>query len=109
MPSHLPFGGINLEDIKAPECFEIEDRIKAALDIPVMHDDQHGTAIITFGRTISMRWRSMAKDIEDIKIVVQRRGCLGYFLYTAVFMLGVKKENVIMFDTRVSSMPTGLT
>ena len=67
------FGGINLEDIKAPECFEIEDKLKAALDIPVMHDDQHGTAIIT-GAALLNAAEIAGKNISDIKVVISGAG-----------------------------------
>ena len=61
------FGGINLEDIKAPECFEIENRLKEELDIPVMHDDQHGTAIACFGRTLKQLFVLSKKDLTKVK------------------------------------------
>jgi malate dehydrogenase (oxaloacetate-decarboxylating)(NADP+) len=93
------FGGINLEDIKAPECFEIEERLKEILDIPVFHDDQHGTAIISSAGLLNALEIS-GKKIEDIKIVVNGAGASAISctkLYTA---LGVKKENVIMVDSK---------
>ncbi len=93
------FGGINLEDIKAPECFEIEDRVKAALDIPVMHDDQHGTAIITSAGLLNAL-EINGKRIEDIKIVVNGAGASAISCTRLYLMLGVKKENVIMFDSK---------
>ena len=76
------FGGINLEDIKAPECFEIETRLKNELDIPVMHDDQHGTAIIS-GAGLINALEIAGKKIEDVKIVVKRRSRL-YLMYETV-------------------------
>ena len=76
------FGGINLEDIKAPECFEIETRLKNELDIPVMHDDQHGTAIIS-GAGLINALEIAGKKIEDVKIVVERRSRL-YLMYETV-------------------------
>ncbi|RLD82491.1 MAG: NADP-dependent malic enzyme [Bacteroidetes bacterium] len=93
------FGGINLEDIKAPECFEIEDKIKAALDIPVMHDDQHGTAIITSAglmNTLEMT----GKKIEDLKIVVNGAGASAISCIKLYLALGVNKENIVMLDSK---------
>ena len=80
------FGGINLEDIKAPECFEIEDRLKAELDIPVMHDDQHGTAIISAAGILNAL-EVVGKKLEDVKMVVSGAGaaasaCTSAFLRT---------------------------
>ncbi len=93
------FGGINLEDIKAPECFEIEDRIKAALDIPVMHDDQHGTAIITAAGLLNTL-ELTGKKISEIKIVVNGAGASAVSCIRLYLMLGVKKENIIMLDSK---------
>jgi len=93
------FGGINLEDIKAPECFEIEDRIKAALDIPVMHDDQHGTAIITAAGLLNAL-EMTGKKIEDITIVVNGAGASAVSCTRLYIALGVKPENIIMLDSR---------
>ncbi|NTV82810.1 MAG: NADP-dependent malic enzyme, partial [Bacteroidales bacterium] len=93
------FGGINLEDIKAPECFEIEDRIKEALDIPVMHDDQHGTAIITAAGLLNAL-EITGKKIEDLKVVVNGAGASAISCTRLYLSLGVKKENVIMIDTK---------
>jgi len=93
------FGGINLEDIKAPECFEIEDRIKAALDIPVMHDDQHGTAIITSAGLLNTL-ELTGKKIQDIRIVVNGAGASAISCTKLYIALGVKKENIIMLDSR---------
>lgn len=93
------FGGINLEDIKAPECFEIEDRIKEALDIPVMHDDQHGTAIITAAGLLNAL-EINGKSIDKVKIVVNGAGASAISctkLYTA---LGVNPENILMLDSK---------
>ena len=73
------FGGINLEDIKAPECFEIERRLKEELDIPVMHDDQHGTAIIS-GAALLNGLEIVGKKIENVKVVVSGAGASCYFL-----------------------------
>jgi malate dehydrogenase (oxaloacetate-decarboxylating)(NADP+) len=93
------FGGINLEDIKAPECFEIEDRIKAALDIPVMHDDQHGTAIITAAGLMNAL-EITGKRPEDIIVVVNGAGASAISCTRLYLSLGVKKENVIMVDSK---------
>ena len=93
------FGGINLEDIKAPECFEIERRIKEATDIPVMHDDQHGTAIITSAGLINALEIS-GKNISDIKIVVNGAGASAVSCTRLYISLGVKPENVTMLDSK---------
>lgn len=93
------FGGINLEDIKAPECFEIEDRIKAAIDIPVMHDDQHGTAIITSAGLLNAL-EINGKKIEDIKIVVNGAGASAVSCTRLYLKLGVRPENVTMIDSK---------
>jgi malate dehydrogenase (oxaloacetate-decarboxylating)(NADP+) len=93
------FGGINLEDIKAPECFEIEDRIKEALDIPVMHDDQHGTAIITAAGLLNAL-EMTGKKIEEMKIVVNGAGASAISCTRLYVALGVKKENIIMLDSK---------
>ena len=91
------FGGINLEDIKAPECFEIEEKLKAALDIPVMHDDQHGTAIIT-GAALMNALEIVGKDIHDIKLFVSGAGAAACACTSMYIKLGVKPENIIMSD-----------
>ena len=93
------FGGINLEDIKAPECFEIEERIKAALDIPVMHDDQHGTAIITAAGLLNTL-ELTGKKIGDLKIVVNGAGASAISCIKLYIALGVQKKNIIMLDSR---------
>jgi malate dehydrogenase (oxaloacetate-decarboxylating)(NADP+) len=93
------FGGINLEDIKAPECFEIEDRLKAELDIPVMHDDQHGTAIITAAGLLNAL-EIVDKRIEDIKLVVNGAGASAISCTRLYLSLGVQKEHVIMLDSK---------
>lgn len=93
------FGGINLEDIKAPECFEIERRLKAELDIPVMHDDQHGTAIIS-GAGLINALELTGKKIEDIKIVVNGAGAASISCTKLYVMLGVRKENIVMCDSK---------
>jgi malate dehydrogenase (oxaloacetate-decarboxylating)(NADP+) len=91
------FGGINLEDIKAPESFEIERRLKAELDIPVMHDDQHGTAIISSAALLNAL-ELADKKIGDIKIVVSGAGSAALACANLYLLLGVKLENIIMFD-----------
>ena len=78
------FGGINLEDIKAPECFEIERRLKEELDIPVMHDDQHGTAIISSAGLVNAL-QVAGKKIEDVKIVVNGAVHLPYLVQNCMF------------------------
>ncbi len=93
------FGGINLEDIKAPECFEIEKRLKAELDIPVMHDDQHGTAIISSAGLVNAV-ELTGKKIEDIKVVVSGAGASAMACTKLIISLGVKSENVIMCDSK---------
>ncbi len=93
------FGGINLEDIKAPECFEIEDRLKKELDIPVFHDDQHGTAIIS-GAGLLNALELNKKKIDEIKIVVNGAGASAVSCIRFYMTLGVKKENVIMLDSK---------
>ncbi len=93
------FGGINLEDIKAPECFEIEQRLIEELDIPVFHDDQHGTAIIS-GAGLLNALEITGKKIEDIKVVVSGAGAAAIACSRFYVHLGVKKENIIMFDSK---------
>ena len=93
------FGGINLEDIKAPECFLIEEKLKAQLRIPVMHDDQHGTAIIS-GAALLNALELTNKDIKHIQLVVNGAGA-GAIACTQLYLaLGVKKENIVMCDSR---------
>ena len=93
------FGGINLEDIKAPECFEIETRLKNELDIPVMHDDQHGTAIIS-GAGLINALEIAGKKIEDVKIVVNGAGAACISCTKLYVMLGARKENIVMCDSK---------
>jgi malate dehydrogenase (oxaloacetate-decarboxylating)(NADP+) len=93
------FGGINLEDIKAPECFEIETTLKEELDIPVMHDDQHGTAIIS-GAGLLNALEVAGKKIEDVKIVVNGAGAASISCTKLYVKLGAKKENIIMCDSK---------
>ena len=93
------FGGINLEDIKAPECFEIETRLKEELDIPVMHDDQHGTAIIS-GAGLINALEIAGKKIEDVRIVVNGAGAASISCTKLYVMLGARKENIVMCDSK---------
>ncbi len=93
------FGGINLEDIKAPECFEIERRIIEKLDIPVMHDDQHGTAIISAAGLINSL-EIIGKKIEDIKVVVNGAGASAISCSKLYIALGVKLGNIVMVDSK---------
>jgi malate dehydrogenase (oxaloacetate-decarboxylating)(NADP+) len=91
------FGGINLEDISAPTCFEIERRLKAEMNIPVMHDDQHGTAIIS-GAALMNACEIQKKKLDKIKLVVNGAGAAAVSCTKIYLSLGVKKENLVMFD-----------
>lgn len=93
------FGGINLEDIKAPECFEIERRLKEELDIPVMHDDQHGTAIISSAGLVNAL-DVAGKKIEDVKIVVNGAGASAVSCTKLYVSLGARLENIVMVDSK---------
>ena len=93
------FGGINLEDIKAPECFEIERRLKEELDIPVMHDDQHGTAIISSAGLINAL-EVAGKNIEEVKIVVNGAGAAAISCTKLYMALGARLENILMLDSK---------
>ena len=93
------FGGINLEDIKAPECFYIEERLKKTLDIPVMHDDQHGTAIIS-AAGLKNALEVAGKDISKVKIVVNGAGAAAISCTKLYVALGAKVENVVMLDSK---------
>ena len=93
------FGGINLEDIKAPESFEIEERLKAELNIPIMHDDQHGTAIIS-GAGLINALRIVEKRIEEVRLVVNGAGASAIACTKLFVSLGAKKENIIMLDSK---------
>lgn len=103
------FGGINLEDIKAPECFEIEQRLKAELDIPVMHDDQHGTAIISAAGLLNALYIN-GKKIEEIKIVVNGAGAAAISCTRLYIAIGAKPENIVMCDSKgvINSKRTNL-
>lgn len=104
------FGGINLEDIKAPECFEIERRLKAELDIPVMHDDQHGTAIISAAGLINAL-EVAGKRIEDVRIVVNGAGAAAISCTRLYCSFGARRENIVMLDSRgvITADRPGLT
>ena len=104
------FGGINLEDIKAPECFEIERRLKEELDIPVMHDDQHGTAIISAAGLLNAL-EVNGKNISDVKVVVNGAGAAAISCTKLYVALGVRRENIVMLDSRgvISTSRTNLT
>ena len=92
------FGGINLEDIKAPECFYIEERLKKNLDIPVMHDDQHGTAIIS-AAGLKNALEVAGKDISKVKLVVNGAGAAAISCTKLYMALGLKQENIVMLDS----------
>ncbi|CAN5391046.1 NADP-dependent malic enzyme [soil metagenome] len=92
------FGGINLEDIKAPECFEIERRLKAELSIPIMHDDQHGTAIISAAALLNAL-QIAGKKIEKVKVVISGAGASAISCAKLYISLGVKQENIVMADS----------
>ncbi|MCT1525858.1 NADP-dependent malic enzyme [Sphingobacterium hotanense] len=93
------FGGINLEDIKAPECFEIERRLKAEMNIPVMHDDQHGTAIIS-GAALINACELQGKNISEVKIVVNGAGAAAISCTAMYVAVGARKENIVMLDSK---------
>lgn len=93
------FGGINLEDIKAPECFYIEETLKGLLDIPVFHDDQHGTAIIS-GAALLNGLEIVGKKISEVKLVVSGAGASAISCAELTTLLGVKRENITLVDTR---------
>lgn len=93
------FGGINLEDISAPECFEIEERLKAELNIPIMHDDQHGTAIVSAAALLNALELSN-KKIEKVKVIINGAGAAATSCASIYLALGVKCENLFMFDSK---------
>ncbi len=93
------FGGINLEDIKAPECFEIEETLKKTMNIPVFHDDQHGTAIISCAALINAA-EIIGKKLEDLRIVVNGAGASAISCSKLYVSAGAKKENIYMFDSK---------
>jgi len=91
------FGGINLEDIAAPECFEIEERLKAEMKIPVFHDDQHGTAIISAAALVNAL-EIANKKIEEVKVVISGAGAAAMACLRLYIKLGLRKENVLLVD-----------
>ncbi len=93
------FGGINLEDIKAPECFEIEETLKETMNIPVFHDDQHGTAIISCAALINAA-EIAGKKMEDLKVIVNGAGAAAISCCNLYMRAGVKRENIMMFDSK---------
>ncbi|MGD2027355.1 MAG: NADP-dependent malic enzyme, partial [Anaerolineales bacterium] len=93
------FGGINLEDIKAPECFYIEEKLKTMLDIPVFHDDQHGTAIISSAGLVNAL-EIVGKDLGDVRVAISGAGASAIACANMAVLLGVKKENIRMVDSR---------
>jgi len=93
------FGGINLEDIKAPECFHIEEELKKMMNIPVFHDDQHGTAIIS-GAALMNGLEIVGKKIQNVKVVFSGAGAAGIACAKFYLKLGVKKENLTLVDTK---------
>jgi malate dehydrogenase (oxaloacetate-decarboxylating)(NADP+) len=93
------FGGINLEDIKAPECFYIEEKLKETMQIPVFHDDQHGTAIIS-GAALINALELIGKKISEVRIVVNGAGASGIACAQMAITLGARKENIILCDTK---------
>src|SRR5687768_10993666 len=103
------FGGINLEDIKAPECFEIEKRLKQEMNIPLMHDDQHGTAIIS-GAALLNALELVGKDINKVKIVVSGAGASAISCCKIYVALGADVKNIHMFDSKglITTARTGL-
>jgi malate dehydrogenase (oxaloacetate-decarboxylating)(NADP+) len=99
------FGGINLEDIKGPDCFYVEEKLKSLMPIPVFHDDQHGTAIVCLAGLINSMEIS-GKKIEDIKIVCNGAGAAGIACIKLIIAFGAKQENVFMCDTKGVIYPT---
>lgn len=93
------FGGINLEDLKAPECFEIEQRLKNELSIPIMHDDQHGTAIISSAALLNAL-ELAEKEIADVSIIVNGAGASAMACINLYISLGAKRENIVMLDSK---------
>lgn len=96
---HPSFGGINLEDIKGPDCFYVEEKLKAIMPIPVFHDDQHGTAIVCLAGLINSMEMS-GKDVKSIKIVCNGAGAAGIACMKLINVYGVPKENCYVCDTQ---------
>ncbi len=99
------FGGINLEDISAPQCFEIERRLSAAMGIPVFHDDQHGTAIIN-GAVLLNALELTGKDIAEVRMAVSGAGTAAIACCEFFVSLGMRRENIVLADTRGLSTAT---
>jgi len=93
------FGGINLEDISAPDCFEIEERLKAELNIPIMHDDQHGTAIVSAAALLNAL-ELTGKKIQEIKVVINGAGAAATSCASIYLALGVQRDHLFMFDSK---------
>jgi len=93
------FGGINLEDISAPDCFEIEERLKSELNIPIMHDDQHGTAIVSAAALLNAL-ELIGKKIQNIKVVINGAGAAATSCASIYLALGVQRKNLFMFDSK---------
>ena len=93
------FGGINLEDISAPDCFEIEERLKAELNIPIMHDDQHGTSIVSAAALLNAL-ELIGKNITNIKVVINGAGAAATSCASIYLALGVQRENLFMYDSK---------
>lgn len=93
------FGGINLEDIKGPDCFYVEEKLKELMDIPVFHDDQHGTAIVCLAGLINAI-KITERKVEDVKVVLNGAGAAGIACLRLMNNYGVKKENIVVCDTR---------
>src|SRR5690606_37118389 len=91
------FGGINLEDIKAPECFKIEQELRRRMKIPVMHDDQHGTAIISSAALLNAL-EIVGKNISEVRIVISGAGAAAISCTRLYHSLGAQKENIVMVD-----------
>ena len=97
--SSAGFGGINLEDIKAPECFVIEQRLRELMDIPVFHDDQHGTAIVAAAGLINA-CHLTGRELRDTKLVVNGAGAAGIACVELLKAMGMRPEHVVLCDTR---------
>jgi malate dehydrogenase (oxaloacetate-decarboxylating)(NADP+) len=93
------FGGINLEDIKGPDCFYVEEKLKTMMNIPIFHDDQHGTAIICLAGLINAV-ELTGKKFSDLKVVVNGAGAAGIACLKLIQIYGAKKENCMMVDTK---------
>jgi malate dehydrogenase (oxaloacetate-decarboxylating)(NADP+) len=96
---HCSFGGINLEDIKGPDCFYVEEKLKELMPIPVFHDDQHGTAIVCLAGLINAL-DSANKNIEDVKVIVNGAGAAGIACMKLIINYGAKPENCFVLDTK---------